>query len=108
LAEVLHEYEYFFRRLSDIVHGSWRALKRYHLRPCLNPLHRGHHVAWTGATHDAGLCIVYFGIMMAVETIAPLLVYMGKAAEPSWSKRLASIKEVFNALAKRDLGHHLL
>ncbi len=89
----LTEYETFFRRLSDIVHGTWRALERYHLVKCLNPLHGRHYMGWTGATHDAGVTIVHFGVNMAVGIIKGVIDYMGPAAQPGWKKRIDKIEQ---------------
>ena len=100
----LNEYEIYFRRLSDIVHGTWRALERYHLRKCLNPLHAGHYIAWTGATHDAGVSVVHFGINMAIRAIWVLIQYMGSSANPKWQKRLEKIEEEVVSLMREDLS----
>jgi len=100
----LKEYEIYFRRLSDIVHGTWRALERYHLRKCLNPLHAGHYIAWTGATHDAGVSVVHFGTKMAMRAIRVLVQYMGSSADPKWQRRLEKIEEEVVSLAKKDLA----
>lgn len=99
----LHEYEFYFRRLSDIVHGTWRALDRYHLRPCLNPLHGGHYVPWVGASHDAGVSVVHFGIAMTTRAVRILLEYMGESADPRWSSRLKKIDQDAISLRKKDL-----
>jgi hypothetical protein len=58
-----------FARASDIVHGSWRGLTRYHLRKCLNPPHQFHWIPYTGPTHDAGLTPIVWGIANALEAI---------------------------------------
>ena len=100
----LGEYEIYFRRLSDIVHGTWRALERYHLRKCQNPLHAGHYIAWTGATHDAGVSIVHFGINMAIRAIRVLVQYMGSAVDAKWERRLEKIEEEVANIAKKDLA----
>jgi len=100
----LHEYEIYFRRLSDIVHGTWRALERYHLRKCLNPLHAGHYMAWTGATHDAGMTIVHFGTTMAARAIRALVEYMGPVAEDKWRRRIVKIEEDVKAITRKDLA----
>lgn len=100
----LTEYDTFFRRLSDIVHGTWRALERYHLVKCLNPLHGRHYMGWTGATHDAGVTIVHFGIDMAVRVIKGVIDYMGSAAEPKWEKRIGKIEKEAKRLMVEDLG----
>ncbi|MBW2608496.1 MAG: hypothetical protein JRD05_12780 [Deltaproteobacteria bacterium] len=92
------EYDTFFRRLSDIVHGTWRALERYHLVKCLNPLHCGHYMGWTGATHDAGVTIIHFGIKGAVGVIKGVIDYMESAAKPGWKKRIDKIEQEFNKL----------
>lgn len=101
---MLTEYETFFRRLSDIVHGTWRSLKRYHLQKCLNPLHGDHYVGWTGATHDAGVTIVHFGIDMAVRVIKGVIDYMGSAAESKWEKSIGKIEKEAKRLMVEDLG----
>jgi len=101
---MLTEYEIFFRRLSDIVHGTWRSLERYHLQKCLNPLHGGHYVGWTGATHDAGVTIVHFGIDMAVRVIKGVIDYMGSAAESKWEKRIGTIEKEAKRLMVEDIG----
>ncbi len=100
---MLHEYEIYFRRLSDIVHGTWRSLERYHMRQCQNPLHAGHYVPWTGATHDAGVSIVHFGIKMAIRAMHVLVEYMGSAANPEWKIRLEKIEAKASIIAKKDL-----
>ncbi len=100
----LSEYEFYFRRLSDVVHGTWRALERYHLRPCLNPLHGDHHVAWAAATHDAGVSIIHFGIAMATRAIRVLIGYMGGSADSKWNSRLEKIDQEAASLRKRDLA----
>jgi len=100
----LAEYETFFRRLSDIVHGTWRALERYHLHKCLNPLHGGHYVGWTGATHDAGVIIVHFGVNMAVRVIRGVIDYMGLATESKWKKRIDKIEQEAERLTKEELA----
>jgi hypothetical protein len=100
----LTEYETFFRRLSDIVHGTWRALERYHLQKCLNPLHGRHYVGWTGATHDAGVIIVHFGVNMAVRVIKGVIDYMGLAAESKWEKCINKIEQEAERLMKEELA----
>ena len=96
----LMEYDIFFRRLSDIVHGTWRALERYHLVKCLNPLHGRHYIGWPGATHDAGVTIVHFGINGAVGVIKGVIDYMESAAKPGWKKRIYKIEQEFNQILK--------
>jgi hypothetical protein len=98
----LGEYEIYFRRFSDIVHGTWRALRRYHMRKCLNPLHAGHNISWTGATHDAGMTVVHFGINMAIRAIQTIVEYMGKEGNPKWLSDLEKIEKVVTGIAKRD------
>jgi len=100
---MLQEYEWHFRRLSDIVHGAWRALERYHLRRCQNPLHQNHYVPWIGATHDAGLSIVHFGVMMTLRCLEALLKFMGPAADTTWPQRLSRLKAEWIKIAKPDL-----
>ncbi|MHC4567179.1 MAG: DUF5677 domain-containing protein [Planctomycetota bacterium] len=100
----LPEYEIYFRRLSDIVHGTWRALDRYHVRRCLNPLHGEHYVAWTGATHDAGETVVHFGVKMAVRAFKALLQHMGPEARPNWKERLQTIESEVLVLAKEHFA----
>ncbi|MBN1765108.1 MAG: hypothetical protein JW860_07615 [Sedimentisphaerales bacterium] len=99
----LTEYELYFRRLSDIVHGTWRALERYHLQKCLNPLHGGHYMGWTGATHDAGITVIHFGINMAVRVIKVVIDYMGPAADPKWKKRIDKIEQETNQLIIEEM-----
>lgn len=101
---MLTEYETFFRRLSEIVHGTWRSLERYHLQKCLNPLHGGHYVGWTGATHDAGVTIVHFGIQMAVRVIKGVIDYMGSAAKPNWKKRIDKIEQEAQQLMMGEMN----
>lgn len=59
-----------FKRASDIVHGSWRALTRYHTMRCINPLHKHHQIPYSGARRDAG--------------ITPLDAALGHAADALW------------------------
>jgi Family of unknown function (DUF5677) len=66
-------YKTVFSRGSDIVHGSWRALKRYHLQKCLNPLHKFHWIPFAGPTHDAGLTPIVGGIMQATEALRAIV-----------------------------------
>lgn len=99
----LSEYEIYFRRLSDIVHGTWRALERYHVKKCYNPLHGEHYVAWTGATHDAGETVVHFGVRMAVRALKALFEHMGSEAHPTWKARLQKIESQVLALAQEHL-----
>jgi hypothetical protein len=100
----LTEYDTFFRRLSDIVHGTWRALERYHLVKCLNPLHGRHYMGWTGATHDAGVTIVHFGINGAVGVIKGVIDYMESAAKPGWKKRIDNIEQEARQLRLEDMN----
>jgi hypothetical protein len=86
------------------VHGTWRALERYHLRKCLNPLHAGHYMAWTGATHDAGVTIVHFSTTMAVRAIRALVEFMGSAADEKWRRSILKIDEDTKTLMKKDLS----
>lgn len=58
-----------FLRASDIVHGSWRALIRYHLSQCRNPLHQYHWIPYLGPTHDAGHSAIVSAIMFAAEAL---------------------------------------
>lgn len=100
----LMEYDTFFRRLSDIVHGTWRSLERYHLVKCLNPLHGRHYMGWTGATHDAGVTIVHFGITGAVGVIKGVVDYMGLAAKPGWKKRIDKMEQEAWQLLLEDMN----
>lgn len=69
-----HTYKFVFSRASDIVHGSWRALKRYHLQKCRNPLHnRFHWIPYDGPTHDAGLTPIVCGIINALEALGVIV-----------------------------------
>jgi hypothetical protein len=68
-----HVYRTVFSRASDIVHGSWRDLKRYHLQRCLNPLHQYHWIPYVGPTHDAGLTPIVGGIMNALEALRAIV-----------------------------------
>lgn len=65
-------YKIVFSRSSDIVHGSWRALKRYHLQKCLNPLHKFHWIPYGGPTHDAGLTPIVWGMTHAIEALSAI------------------------------------
>ncbi len=100
----LTEYDTFFRRLSEIVHGTWRALERYHLVKCLNPLHGRHYMGWTGATHDAGVTIVHFGVNMAVGVIKGVIDYMESAAKPGWKKRINKIEQEAQQLLLEEMN----
>jgi hypothetical protein len=62
-------YMALFSRASDIVHGSWRGLTRYHMSQCRNPLHRYHWIPYLGPTHDAGHTAIVGGIMLAAEAL---------------------------------------
>jgi hypothetical protein len=77
-----HTYKIVFSRASDIVHGSWRALKRYHLQKCLNPLHKFHSIPYSGPTHDAGLTPVVWGIMHAMEALSAIVHIVCESGSP--------------------------
>jgi len=77
-----HTYKIVFSRASDIVHGSWRALKRYHLQKCLNPLHKFHSIPYDGPTHDAGLTPIVWGIMHAMEALSAIVRTVCESGSP--------------------------
>lgn len=97
------EYELHFRRLSDIVHGLWRDLERYHVVKCANPMHRGHCLAWTGPTCDAGKTPVCYAIWVTVRALKAFLGHMGDIAEDTWGIRLEGIERETHELMKQ---HH--
>ncbi len=97
-----HAYKIVFSRASDIVHGSWRALKRYHLQRCLNPLHQRHRIPYVGPTHDAGLTPVVWGIMNALEALGAVARTVCEPRSPHVESAEKLIKSFQSTISSRS------
>ena len=70
-------YAILFARSSGVVHGSWRALKRYHLQRCQNSLHRFHHIPYAGTMKPAGLTPLHGALLNAAQMLRLICEMLG-------------------------------
>jgi hypothetical protein len=59
-----------YKRLSEVVHGSWSSIAKYHLHECEHPLLRGMYQMKVSSNIYAVITPAFFGIMIAVELLA--------------------------------------
>lgn len=64
-----NEYYFLYKRLSDVTHGSWRVIAKYHLTQSLNPMQNG--LYWYAANENkfAGLTPAFFGITVCLKSM---------------------------------------
>jgi len=58
-----------YKRTSDIIHGNWRIIERYHLERSINPVHDGLLRYSSEKEKYAGLLPSYLALMFSVDTL---------------------------------------
>jgi len=66
-------YDFVYKRTSDIVHGNWRIIEKYHLIRSDNPMHDRLLDYNLNENKFAGLLPAFLALMLASETILKLL-----------------------------------
>ncbi|RYZ21006.1 MAG: hypothetical protein EOO10_22745 [Chitinophagaceae bacterium] len=58
-----------YKRTSDIIHGNWRIIERYHLERSINPAHDGLLRYSSKKEKFAGLLPSYLALMLSVDLL---------------------------------------
>jgi hypothetical protein len=95
-------YVSIYKRTSDIVHGNWRILERYHLERSLNPVHNGRMRYSRSKDKYAGLLPAYAGLLLSFNLLIKF--FDENPAILSGNKRLYnSCKSYYSKLIDRYL-----
>lgn len=62
-----------YKRTSDIIHGNWRIIERYHLERSINPAHDGLLRYSSEKEKYAGLLPSYLSLMLSIDTLSRFL-----------------------------------
>ncbi|MFN7118168.1 MAG: DUF5677 domain-containing protein [Saprospiraceae bacterium] len=58
-----------YKRTSDIIHGNWRAIEKYHLERSINPAHDGLLRYTSEKNKFAGLLPSYYALMLSTDLL---------------------------------------
>lgn len=66
-------YDIIYKRTSDIVHGNWRVIEKYHLDRSLNPMHNGLLFYNNNNNKFAGALPAFLALILATDTLLKFL-----------------------------------
>ena len=68
-----NQYYFLYKRTSEVIHGHWRVIAKYHLAKSFNPMHNG--LYWYNENHNrfAGLIPAFICLQLATEFLMTIL-----------------------------------
>jgi len=68
-----HPYYFHYKRMSEVTHGHWRVIAKYHLSKSLNPMHNGLYLYNENPNRFAGLVPAFVCLGMSCQFLARVL-----------------------------------
>ena len=68
-----NEYYFLYKRSSEVIHGHWRVIAKYHLAKSLNPMHNGLYWYNENQNHFAGVVPAYGTLGLAIDILLSVL-----------------------------------
>jgi hypothetical protein len=68
-----NQYYFLYKRTSDVVHGQWRVIAKYHLAKSFNPMHNGLYWYNDNENHFAGLIPAFCCLPLASNFLIRIL-----------------------------------
>jgi hypothetical protein len=88
-----NQYYFLYKRLSDVTHGSWRVIAKYHLTQSLNPMQNGLYWYSDNENKFAGLIPAFFGITVSLQSMISIC----NQIDHEVTNELAKILETFKS-----------
>jgi hypothetical protein len=66
-------YYFLYKRASDVIHGHWRVISKYHLTKSGNPMHNGLYFYNENPNRYAGLIPAYFCFILGISFIRTVI-----------------------------------
>lgn len=66
-------YYFLYKRASDVIHGHWRIISKYHLTKSSNPMHNGLYFYNENPNRYAGLIPAYFCFILGISFIRTVI-----------------------------------
>lgn len=68
-----NQYYFLYKRSSEVIHGHWRVIAKYHLAKSLNPMHNGLYWYNENPKRFAGLIPAFICLQLATEFLITIL-----------------------------------
>ena len=66
-------YYFLYKRSSEVIHGHWRVIAKYHLAKSFNPMHNGLYSYNDNSNRFAGLIPTFISLQIATEFLISIL-----------------------------------
>ena len=66
-------YYFLYKRSSEVIHGHWRVIAKYHLAKSHNPMHNGLHQYNENTNRFAGLIPAFISLQIATEFLITIV-----------------------------------
>lgn len=66
-------YYFLYKRTSEVIHGHWRVIAKYHLAKSLNPMHNGLYWYNENSNRFAGLIPAFISLQIATEFLISII-----------------------------------
>lgn len=68
-----NQYYFLYKRSSEVIHGNWRVIAKYHLAKSLNPMHNGLYLYNENPNRFAGLVPAFTCLGVSVDFLIRIL-----------------------------------
>jgi hypothetical protein len=82
-----------YKRLSEVAHGHWKIIVKYHLSESLNPMHNGLHWYNENPNRFSGLTPASFGLMISTDFLIKLIKDINNESLKVLEKDLVSFRK---------------
>jgi hypothetical protein len=88
-----NEYYFQYKRFSEVTHGHWKVISKYHLEKSYNPMHNG--ILWynENPNHFAGLLPAFKSLLISVEFLVTVLNDINATQTEELKNKLLNLRE---------------
>lgn len=88
-----NHYYFLYKRSSEVVHGHWRVISKYHLAKSYNPMHNGLYWYNDNPNRFAGLVPAFTCLGLAVEFLITILKDIESEQTKELTDKITDLKE---------------
>lgn len=88
-----NQYYFFYKRSSEVIHGHWRVIAKYHLAKSYNPLHNGLYWYNDNPNRFAGLLPAFSCLGLAVDFLLTILENISSGQPTELQEKFSDFKK---------------
>jgi len=94
-------YYFLYKKLSEVTHGHWESISKYHLVQSINPMHNGLYMYDEDLNQYSGIISAFMSLSIASET---LIVYLTEIVDRNHdSEHIEMLKDLLTSIQKLSI-----